>query len=570
MDTNRKTPTPEDVAAAIADAETVEWPTGTGADGKLEAPFEGLRQVAAVAAAFRQVVPPASPPSPGSERPPLFRWGPLEALEKLGEGSFGEVFRARDPRLDREVALKLQHPLRQHTLVSRSDFIGEARRLARVRHPNVVVVHGADVHDGRTGLWLELVDGCTLAELVAHNGPMGAGEAVAVGMDLCAALAAVHAAGLVHADVKPSNVMRERGGRIVLMDFGAGLDLSPGAATGPVCGTPAVTAPEILRGSPPTPAADLYSLGSLLYFLLTARFPFDATTVAELVARQDRGESVPLADRRPDLPHALVQVVERALDPDPERRFRSAGELRRALARVANASSAAPVLTGRGRHGTPLRVAAVLLLGGASLAGGLLVLNRLAATSGVPAGGAGRPLRVNATLYCDRPEGAVPLIGQRAVRPGDRLFLALAATEDVHVYVLNEDERGAAFILFPLPGAEPRNPLPAHQRHRLPGEVRGHAQDWVVTSVGGRERFLVVAARRPLPEIEGELTLLASASAARAPATEPELRGVGGLAAAPTDAGRTQHLNRLRRLLAELAASGEVWMQEVTLENPST
>ena len=134
-----------------------------------------------------------------------------------------------------------------------SRIIDEARALARVRHPSVVCVHGADMHDGRAGLWMELVRGRTLAQLVAANGLFGPREAAGIGQDLCRALAAVHAEHLVHRDVKAQNVMRGlAGGRIVLMDFGASH-------------TPLYLAPEVLAGGRDTVASDLDALGVLLY-----------------------------------------------------------------------------------------------------------------------------------------------------------------------------------------------------------------------------------------------------------------------------------------------------------------
>jgi len=144
-------------------------------------------------------------------------WGHFRLLEKIGKGSFGVVYRARDMKLDSEVALKL--------LNSAFELPTEARNLARVRHPNVVTVYGTDQIDGRIGIWMEFVNGRTLGSLLKSNGPYGAREAAGIGVDLCRALAAVHAAGLVHGDVKAHNVMRAAGGRTVLMDFGTGKDL---------------------------------------------------------------------------------------------------------------------------------------------------------------------------------------------------------------------------------------------------------------------------------------------------------------------------------------------------------
>ena len=256
-------------------------------------------------------------------------WGHLSVGARLAAGSFGQIYRAHDPQLNREVALKL---LRGSIAVFRpvERLLAEARTLARVRHPNVVTVYGADVRDGAAGLWMELVDGQTLDAWLRTNGVMGSGEAAAVGTDLCRALAAVHAARLVHGDVKAQNVMRENGGRIVLMDFGAGR--AQGGDAGGVAGTPMYLAPEVLAGEPPTIQSDLYSLGVLLFHLLTAAYPYSGADLDGLRAAHADRTRTWLRDLRPDLPDALVQSIERAIDADPARRFATAGEMERALA----------------------------------------------------------------------------------------------------------------------------------------------------------------------------------------------------------------------------------------------
>ena len=140
----------------------------------------------------------------------------------IGEGSFGRVYRAWDTQLEREVALKLVKASGVSQAFDLARAIKEARLLARVRHPNVVRVFGADSHAGRFGLWMELIPGRTLGQVLMMHGPMSVSEAIPIGIDLCHALAAVHGAGLLHRDIKAQNVLREDGGRIVLMDFGTG------------------------------------------------------------------------------------------------------------------------------------------------------------------------------------------------------------------------------------------------------------------------------------------------------------------------------------------------------------
>jgi serine/threonine-protein kinase len=242
------------------------------------------------------------------------------------------VYRAWDPRLAREVGLKLLH---HATLDDRlvPSVIEEGRLLARVRHPHVITVFGADRFDGQVGIWMELIRGRTIEETIRHHGPLSAREAASLGADLCAALAAVHGVGLVHRDVKATNVMREEGGRTVLMDFGAGQDVEPVAAPG-MTGTPCYMAPELFEGSAATPRSDLYSLGVLLFRAVTREYPVPGRSTAEIRAAHSRGERRRLIDVRPDLPSPFVQVVERALARDPADRYETAGAMADAMARA--------------------------------------------------------------------------------------------------------------------------------------------------------------------------------------------------------------------------------------------
>jgi eukaryotic-like serine/threonine-protein kinase len=276
------------------------------------------------------------PPAGSSVLPPeaavpAGRWGRLELLELVGNGTFGDVYRARDSHLQREVAVKLLHAnSRQAGLVDR--MLHEARALARVEHPSVVIVHDAEERDGRVGLCMEFVRGRTLADILASEGARGAGEAALIGQDLCQALAAVHAAGLVHGDIKAHNVMREEGGRVVLMDFGAGQAVGDGQARpARVTGTPLYLAPELLEHGEASVRSDIYSLGVLLYHLVTNDYPVRGQTTAELIEAHRQGRIRRLRDVAPALPVWFVRVVERAIAPNPRDRFATAGEFEAAL-----------------------------------------------------------------------------------------------------------------------------------------------------------------------------------------------------------------------------------------------
>ncbi len=187
--------------------------------------------------------------------------------------SFGSVYRAWDTRLECEVALKLIKASGVSRGLRSVRALKEARLLARVRHRNVVRVFGADSHDGRFGLWMELIPGRTLEQQLTMQGPMGVSEAIPIGIDLCHALAAVHGAGLLHRDVKAHNVLREEGGRIVLMDFGTGGDIRGTRNGDTLAGTPLYLAPELFAGAKPSAQSDIYSLGVLLYHLVTGDYP---------------------------------------------------------------------------------------------------------------------------------------------------------------------------------------------------------------------------------------------------------------------------------------------------------
>ena len=267
----------------------------------------------------------------------LEAWGPFRILERLGEGSFGEVYRAFDTTLEREVALKLLRPRGLDRDSERREALREARAMARVRHPNVVPVYGVETYQGRVGFWSDLVRGRTLAALLQAQGPFGAREAAHIGVDLCRAVGAVHAAGLLHRDIKAGNTMREEGGRILLMDFGLsqarGKDRS-------VAGTPAYMAPELFAGQPATVSSDLYALGVLLFQLLTGAYPVDQSLMVITDGQQAGGRRA-LLDLRPDLPEQLAHVVEKAIHPNPAQRYTSAGQLLAALSDAAGLSGTA-------------------------------------------------------------------------------------------------------------------------------------------------------------------------------------------------------------------------------------
>jgi serine/threonine-protein kinase len=336
-----------EAAGRIADGEIVDWSTMTVTlSSDLErAVATELELVARIAAGHRRLhtrplVPPAPPADVILDRA---RWGHLELRDVVGRGSYGTVYRAWDTRLEREVALKLFHRASNPDAV-----MNEGRMLARIRHQHVVTVYGADVIDGVAGIWMEFLHGPTLDDTVRVSGPMPARRAAAIGAEVAQALAAIHQAHLLHCDVKAQNVVSESTGRAVLMDMGAGRvmpESQPDDHLSDVAGTPRYMAPELFEpGATATTATDIYSLGVLLYYLASGKFPVDGRTVADLKQAHLEGRATPLEAVRPGLPVAYLGLVTRALDPNPARRPASAEDFVRVLAPIAAPPAAGPRL----------------------------------------------------------------------------------------------------------------------------------------------------------------------------------------------------------------------------------
>jgi tetratricopeptide (TPR) repeat protein len=350
----------EALAVAIAEGATVDWRIAESAAGSAEelAGVRALASIEAVAAAHRSwLTAGAFSPGLGDEdEETLEHWAELEILERVGGGAFGDVYRARDPRLDRIVALKL---LRTNAAMDQreEEILGEARLLAQVRHPNIAVVHGAAAVGGRIGFWMEFLEGKNLAQLLREGGLFDERRSSEVGIALLRALAAVHSRGIVHGDVKAQNVMIENDGRIVLADFGVGRELDA-IENGESClsGTPLYLAPELFAGKSATPASDLYSLGVLLFHLTTGAFPVNGYSLEGLrSAHQQRGRRA-LLEARPGLDKQFATAVERALERDPLRRQAWAREIEGDLLDVLSREN--EVAIKKSRHGRQLLIAA--------------------------------------------------------------------------------------------------------------------------------------------------------------------------------------------------------------------
>jgi RIO-like serine/threonine protein kinase len=268
-------------------------------------------------------------PAPAAADSSPHTWGKYRLTTKVGEGSYGSVYRAWDSELERDVAIKILHRRVGDTRL-KERLLQEGRALAKIRHNNVVNVLGIEAHGDRVGLCMEFVRGKTLADIVRGQGPLSAPEAVLIGLDLCRALSAVHRAGYIHRDVKAKNVMRDDTGRIVLMDFGTGRT-ADARGKNDRTGTPLYMAPEVIEEGEASARSDVYSLGVLLYHLVTGDYPVNAHTIDELREAHARRDHRWLSELRPDLPVGFMQIVEKAIALDVDERYANASELLAAL-----------------------------------------------------------------------------------------------------------------------------------------------------------------------------------------------------------------------------------------------
>jgi hypothetical protein len=521
------------------------------------------------------------------------RWGAFVITGEIGRGTFGVVYRAFDPNLQLELALKIVtrkppsafDPLRA---------LSEARLLAQIDHPNVVRVYRAEQIGDEVGVAMELIKGTSLAALVRRQGPYSARETMLIVLDLCRALAAVHRANVLHGDIKAHNVMRAEGGRTVLMDFGSARDASGDLADDDaITGTPLYLAPEVFAGDPRTRSSDIYSLGVLLYFLATASYPIGGSTRSEVERRHSH--AVPrkhLRDVRPDLPESFIRVVDRALAYRPEDRHESAGALEADLNRALALDAGDGAKPWRWRH---LVIAAALLalVGAGAIIisqGGGLVPSPSAPTSDAAAtapaaGSAAAPTpapadeyRIHAAVFRELDGRQERLDHGARLNPGDKLSLQLTATVPIYFYVVNEDEQGEAWLLFPLDAENGLAPLRPGQKHRLPVAHGIEQFSWEVSSRGGREHILLFASReRPSLDLEHMFAGLPRPVFGRpvdyqrlSPQAVQMLRGIGGLKANPSPREITARLTKefaVPLTTVEETVRG-VWVRRLTLENP--
>ncbi len=262
--------------------------------------------------------------------------GRYQLLEKLGSGGMAEVFRARDPILDRIVAIKVLRQDYSNNPEFQEHFRTEARAAANLSHPNIVTVHDFGFTENLLFIVMEYIPGKDLKQLIRQRGRFTVEAGIPLIIQACAGLGYAHRAGLVHCDVKPHNMLVSPDGRLKVTDFGIARALAtmmPDEKADVVWGSPLYFSPEQARGEAPAPASDVYSLGVVMYELLSGTTPFTATTADELARLHVSARPIPIREYIPEIPATLEEIITKVLSKEPAARYRTADQLGRVLLR---------------------------------------------------------------------------------------------------------------------------------------------------------------------------------------------------------------------------------------------
>lgn len=282
--------------------------------------------------------------------------GRYTILERIGAGGMGIVYKARDPRLKRDVAIKVLPPEAAADGERRARFEQEAQVASALNHPNIATIYEISADDdGTTFIAMEYVPGRTLGETIPRKG-LNLSEALRYAVQIADALARAHGSGIIHRDLKPGNIVVTPEGRVKLLDFGlaklvqrdagAAVDVTRTTgdltAEGMVVGTTRYMSPEQARGKPIDARTDIFSFGAVLYEMIAGRHAFSGASVLEIATAVVRDNPAPLSEAAPDVPRDLERIVTRCLRKDPERRFQSAADLKVALEELREESESGP------------------------------------------------------------------------------------------------------------------------------------------------------------------------------------------------------------------------------------
>jgi len=264
-----------------------------------------------------------------------------QLLEQLGSGGMAEVFRSRDLMLDRYVAIKILRKDFSGNPDFQNHFRQEARAAANLSHPNIVTVHDFGFAEDMLFIVMEFIPGKDLKNLIRQRGRFTIEQGIPLIIQACAGIGYAHRAGLIHCDIKPHNMLVAPDGRLKVTDFGiarALATITPGERTNVVWGSPLYFAPEQAQGEAPSPASDVYSLGVVLYEVLSGTPPFTAPTPDELARLHATARPIPIREYIPDIPRALEEIIMKVLAKEPAARYRTADQFGRVLQRFGTAS----------------------------------------------------------------------------------------------------------------------------------------------------------------------------------------------------------------------------------------
>lgn len=285
----------------------------------------------------------SGPPSSGPDTPTVAKIGPVtsilgehkvlggryEILQKLGEGGMGAVYKARDIDVDRLVALKVIRPDLAANREILQRFKQELILARQITHKNVVRIYDLGEADGVKFITMEYLDGEDLRSTLRRLGKLPPSEAVSIMQQICRALDACHAEGVIHRDLKPGNVMRDNSGKVLIMDFGLAHSAQTGGLTqtGMLLGTLEYMSPEQARGDELGPPSDIYAAGLIFYELLTGKMAFEAHSAMASLLKRSHERAVPVSVVEKTVPRALSDVVSRCIEPNPNNRYQSVAEL---------------------------------------------------------------------------------------------------------------------------------------------------------------------------------------------------------------------------------------------------
>jgi len=432
--------------------------------------------------------------------------GPYQIEEKLGEGGMGVVYRARDTRLDRPVAVKV---LRAETIADpdrKRRFIQEARAASSLNHPNIVTIYDIGVENGVDYIAMEYIAGRTLDACFGRQGSPLA-EALKYALQIVDVLVKAHGAGIIHRDLKPANIMVTAEGLVKVLDFGlaklaerAGddqltqtLGRAPLTEAGAIIGTAAYMSPEQAQGRPLDSRSDLFSFGAVLYEMIAGRRPFQGDNKMSLLTALLRDEPAPLRQVQEGTPAELDRIVSRCLRKDPDRRFQTAADLKVALLEIKEESESgrlrAPV-TAPGRPRRRLWIAAPLLV---------------AATAAV-------------TWWVVRPPPPVPtpVLTRLTSDAGLTTDPDFSANGSLMAFASDRGGEGNLDIwVQPLPGGEALRITRHQSDDRQPAfspdgariafrSERDGGGIWVIPALGGTERLLARQGREPRFSPDGQ------------------------------------------------------------------